>query len=148
MEHQLNSTQIEELEKYVGLNFPYEYKEHLLKNNGGRCSPNVFQFNENGKLTESCIDWFLAVYDGEYDNLKDYIETYKIQEKRLPQQMLPIAHDSGGNLICVSCDSEDKGFIYFWDHEGEVNYDITTDKDYSNLYFIAKSFNEFIDGLE
>ena len=30
-ESQLNLIQIEEIEKYVGLNFPREYRDHLLK---------------------------------------------------------------------------------------------------------------------
>jgi cell wall assembly regulator SMI1 len=147
-ESQLNLAQIEEVEKYIGLNFPSEYKEHLLQNNGGQCSPNVFKFNENGAWTESCIDWFLAIYDGEYDNLKKYIETYKIEEKRLPDHILPIAHDPGGNLICISCHKNDEGHIYFWDHENEVDYKISNDNNYSNLYLVAKSFSEFIDGLK
>lgn len=147
-ESQLNSIQIEEVEKYVGLDFPNEYKNHLLKYNGGQCNPNVFKFKENGKLTESCVDWFLAIYDGEYDSLKEYIKTYKLDEKRLPLHMLPIAHDPGGNLICLSCGAEDIGHIYFWDHEIEVNYGISSDIDYSNLPFIAKGLNEFIDNLK
>lgn len=147
-ESQLNLNQIEEIEKYVGLKFPEEYKKHLLKYNGGRCSPNVFWFNENGKWTNSCIDWFLAIYDGEYDNLKKHIDMGKIEEKRMPSNILPIAHDPGGNLICISCSGEDRGYIYFWDHENEVDYNISDDTDYSNLYLIAKSFGEFIDGLK
>ncbi|WP_197091649.1 SMI1/KNR4 family protein [Sphingobacterium endophyticum] len=147
-EKQLNSIRIEEIEKYVGLSFPNQYKEHLLKNNGGQCSPNVFKFNENGKWTESCIDWFLAIYDGEYDNLKEYIKTYKLEEKRLPLNILPIAHDPGGNLICISCDLEDEGYVYFWDHENEVDYNTSGDNDYTNLYFVANDFNEFINGLK
>lgn len=147
-ESQLNSLQIEEIEKCVRLDFPIDYKNHLLKYNGGRCSPSIFKFNENEKRTESCIDWFLAIYDGKYDNLKEYIKTYKLDKKRFPMHILPIAHDPGGNLICISCDTEDKGKIYFWDHENEVNYDVTTDADYSNLYFVAKGLNEFIVGLK
>lgn len=147
-ESQLNPTQIEEIEKYVGINFPGEYKNHLLKYNGGQCIPNVFKFNENGKWTESCVDWFLAIYEGEYDNLKEYIQTYKLDEKRLPTHMLPIAHDPGGNLICISCNNDDEGFIYFWDHENEVDYNLSDDRDYSNLHLIAKGFSEFIDGLK
>jgi hypothetical protein len=147
-ESQLNLTQIEEIEKYVGLNFPSEYKEHLLQNNGGQCSPNVFKFNENENFTESCIDWFLAIYDGEHDNLRKYIQIYKLEEKRLPIRILPIAHDPGGNLICISCDEDDEGCIYFWDHENEVDYNISEDQDYSNLYIVANSFSDLIDGLK
>ncbi len=146
-ELQLDQTEIEKIEKFVGLNFPEEYKKHLLKYNGGQCRPNIFRFNENEKWTESCIDWFLAIYDGEYDNLKEYIINYKIDDKRLPIHILPIAHDPGGNLICISCGKLDFGNIYFWDHENEVDYTLSEDTNYSNLYFVASSFNEFIESL-
>ncbi len=146
-EDELNRSRIEQIERFVNLNFPKEYKKHLLKHNGGQCSPNMFSFTENGKITESFVDWFLAIYDGEYDNLKNYIEIYKVKEKRLPTHILPIAHDPGGNLICISCSNHDLGYVYFWDHEKEVNYKKSDDSNYANLYLIAKGFNEFINGL-
>jgi hypothetical protein len=131
----------------IGLVFPPAYKSHLLKYNGGRCEPNVFDFMENGALTQSMVDWFFAIYDGEYDNLLENLQIFKIDHKRLPTQMLPIAHDPGGNLICISCFGSDSGKVYFWDHEKEVDYSIASDDDYSNLYLIANSFEEFLDGL-
>ncbi len=139
----ITMSQIAEIENYVALVFPKEYKEHLLKFNGGQCQPNVFTFNENGSITNSYIDWFLAIYDGEYDNLKKYIENYKINHQRLPSRILPIAHDPGGNLICISCDGEDMGSIYFWDHENEAGKE-----NFTNLYLISKSFNDFINNLK
>lgn len=148
IESPITLLQIEEVEKYVGLDFPSEYKEHLQKYNGGQCSPNVFKYNESGKWIESCVDWFLAIYEGDYDNLIEYIKIYKLVDKRLPSHMLPIAHDPGGNLICISCGTKDKGHVYFWDHENEVNYMVSSDEDYSNLFFIAKGLNEFINGLK
>ena len=147
-EASLSLSQIEEIEKFVELDFPKEYKDHLLKHNGGQCVPNVFSFREKGKIADSCIDWFLAIYGGEYDNLKREIEMVKIQQKRMPTHILPIAHDPGGNLICISCNSIDNGYIYFWDHEKEVDYNTSNDSDYSNLYLIANGFNDFINGLK
>jgi cell wall assembly regulator SMI1 len=143
----INLADIQEIERQVNLTFPHEYKVHLTKHNGGRCQPNVFSFAEKGQITESCIDWFLAIYDGEYDNLNNYMVTYKFDDKRLPNHIIPIAHDPGGNLVCISCGSDDYGKVYFWDHENEVDYTVSGDDDYSNLYLIANSFNEFIDGL-
>jgi hypothetical protein len=146
-EKQLNISQIEEMEKYAGLIFPQEYKDHLLLYNGGKCIPNIFKFDENGKCSYSIIDWFLAIYDGEYDSLKKEIDIFKKEIKRMPLQMLPIAHDPGGNLICISCETEDKGYIYFWDHENEVDYSKSNDRDYSNLYYITNCFSAFISDL-
>jgi cell wall assembly regulator SMI1 len=143
-EAQLNIAQIEEIETYAGLHFPEEYTQHFLQYNGGQCEPNIFSFYENGQLTDSNVDWFLAIYDGEDDNLKDYLYTYKIDEKRLPTRIFPIAHDPGGNLICIDTAN---GKVYFWDHEKEVDYTVSDDSDYSNLYLIANSFNEFLSGL-
>lgn len=147
MENPIDIAKIKEVEKYINLKFPKEYCTHLLNYNGGKCQPNIFCFIEEGKESESCIDWFLAIYDGKHDNLIRYINSYKIDQKRLPSHILPIAHDPGGNLICISCGKKDNGFIYFWDHEKEVDYYKKSDDDYSNLYLIAKSFNEFIDAL-
>lgn len=147
-EVKLKQKEIIEIENFIGLKFPIEYKSHLLQYNGGKCSPCQFAFTEKGKITTSSIDWFLAIYDGEYDNLRDYINTYKIEQKRLPSNLVPIAHDSGGNLVCISCGSKDYGQIFFWDHEREVDYSRFSDDNYSNLYFVAKNFDEFIDNLK
>lgn len=148
VEKAITPEEIVKIEKKINLKFPAEYKEHLLKYNGGQCTPNLFTFIENGTQTDSCIDWFLAIYDGEYDNLEQYIDIYKLDEKRLPIHIVPIAHDPGGNLICISCGSNDNGSVYFWDHESEVDYNTASDDDYSNLYLIADSFNNFLKNLK
>lgn len=138
---------IEKIEKSVQLTFPIEYKEHILAHNGGQCSPNIFKFIEKGKESRSRINWFLAIHEGEYYNLEEYIGIYKRDQKRLPISMLPIANDPFGNLVCVSCEERDYGFVYFWDHENEVNYEIEDDTNYSNLYLISYSFKEFLENL-
>lgn len=143
----ITAHQIEEIERFIMLNFPKPYKEHLLRFNGGRCLPNEFDFIENGKVTSSNIDWFLAIYDGEADNLLNYIRIYKVEDKRLPAHIIPIAHDPGGNLICISCGGYDEGSIYFWDHENEIDYTVLSDYDYLNLYLIASDFDKFINSL-
>jgi hypothetical protein len=131
----IGEQEIIEIEKLLDYSFPDEYRNHLLKYNGGRCKSNVFSFIENNKKTESQIDWFLAIYDGKYNNLQSYIDIYIIEQRRLPEYFVPIAHDPGGNLICIASNS---GFIYFWDHEKEGE---------DNVYFISDSFNHFIDNL-
>ncbi len=142
-EKKIGLPDIYKIEEYLAASLPDKYKNHLLKYNGGRCEPNVFSFLENGKLTESNVDWFLAVYDGEYDNLKEYIKIYKFEEKRLPSRLVPIAHDPGGNLICIDLFD---GKIYFWDHEEEIDSP-NDEEDWSNIYLINNDFDSFITGL-
>jgi len=146
-ESSLDLFQIQKVEDLLELRFPQSYIDHLLKFNGGRCEPNIFSFEEDGTVTESCVDWFLAIYDGEYDSLVTYIRDYKIAEKRLPSNIVPIAHDPGGNLICISCEGDDKGYIYFWNHEKEVDYTRSGNENYSNLYLISDSLNSFLESL-
>ena len=79
-----------------------EYKNHLLKYNGGRCSPNIIDLTKDGKVFDSTdIDWFLAIYEGEYDSLEEYFINFSINNESFPNSWLPIAHDSGGNLFCL-----------------------------------------------
>ncbi len=144
VESSLSQDKIEEIEQSLDLRFPHSYKQHLMLFNGGKCTPNKFKFLEKGNPSDSYIDWFLSIYDGEYDNFVEYFNDYKIEEKRMPKSIFPIAHDPGGNLICL--DSVD-GKVYFWDHESEIDYSIEDDSNFSNLHLIANSFSEFIDNL-
>lgn len=139
---------IKEFEKKINVKLPDDYKQHLLKNNGGRCEPSHFDFIENGKPSGSGIEWFFALGDHKYNNLRRTCEIYKIEDKRMPDKMVPIADDGLGNSVCISCSEKDYGYVYFWDHENEVDYLVADDNDYSNLYLIAKSFTEFINGLK
>lgn len=142
-EDNLTLNDIRSIEIKYSLSFPDEYIKHLLVYNGGQCSPNIFEFSENGQATESNIDWFLAICDGKFDNLEDYITIYKVNEIRIPGSFIPIAHDPGGNLICISC-SDNR--IYFWDHERET---VNTNHHHpENVYFIANNLTELFNMLK
>jgi len=135
-EKEITQTDIQKIEKKFSFQFPKEYSDHLLKYNGGKINPAIFSFVENGNKTQSIVDWFLAIYDGEYDNLEKFIEDY---DGRIDENIIPIAHDPGANLICISCRPSDYGIIYFWNHEKEGLED--------NYSVIANSFNEFLNEL-
>jgi hypothetical protein len=143
----ITTSEIKQIEYLLQLSFPDQYIKHLLKYNGGKCNPSIFSFEEDGSLTQSRIHYFFAIDEGK-NSLMLNIEIFKIEEKRLPIHILPIADDPFGNLICISCGEKDYGFIYFWDHENEVDYNNSDDNDYSNLYLITKSLDEFMNSLE
>ncbi len=138
----LTETEVERVEQKWGFVFPVEYRRFLLMYNGGRPNLECFRF-KGGSYGDSMIDWFLAIYDGKYNNFERCYNVFKVKEKRLLDNLVPIARDPGGNLICISVSSEDRGAIYFWDHEKEQ--DEATSK---NVSLIADNFDEFISKLE
>jgi hypothetical protein len=136
------------IENKIKCSFPEEYRNFLLKNNGGECEPCGFTFIEGTIDSESEVRSFFAIggIDGDYD-LEENINIYIFEEKRLPNFYFPIAEDDLGNLICISCNKSDNGYIYFWDHEDECDTE-NIDNYRDNMYLLAKSFNKFIKKLK
>ncbi len=89
------------------------------------------------------ITYLAGLHDGPYwASLRWHIETLR---GRMPAELLPIGHDPGGNLICLAYRGEQRGTIYYWDHEMEAEEGEPATWD--NLYPLAKSFTEFLNGL-
>ncbi len=143
----LAASDLDDFERRLNITFPEEYRNFMLLHNGGRPEKSRFSYrNKPGMYADSCVDWFLAIYDGEFDNMERYFNTYKINRIRMPDELVPIAHDPGGNLICISVKGENKGTIYFWDHENES--EDNEKASYRNVHFIAASHAEFIKSLK
>jgi hypothetical protein len=136
--------QINALEARFSFSLPTAYREFLLTYNGGSPEPCGFLYQNQGKSYRAIANRFLGIQDGSYSLYEDLL-TYKEREKRVPDNLIPIADDPGGNLICLSVSGSDCGKVYFWDHDLESDYG--EEPDYSNVYFIANSFEEFFQNL-
>ena len=79
--------------------------------------------------------------------LTEYYQRYKY---RLPPGFLPIAVNTGRDLICLCLEGENTGQVFFWDGEEEEDFDYEVGEvaGYSNVYLIANTFEEFVNGLE
>jgi hypothetical protein len=141
----ITSEKINNLENKTDINIPLNYKEFLLKNNGGYPKKRGFLYRVQTNGRRAVVNKFLGIHDGENNNLYKYLITYKIREKRLPSNLIPIANDPGGNLICLSINGEDVGKVYFWDHDLEAEEG--QEPDYSNVYFIADCIEDFLKDL-
>lgn len=130
----------------IGFPLPPAYVEHLIQYNGGKCLPNIFDFVEAGETTSNEIRYFLNTTH-DHQSIQHYIAVYKKDQKRMPSYMVPIATDDLGNLICISCLTNTYGFIYFWNHDEEVNYHIVPDNDESNLTMLSYSIDAFLASL-
>ena len=142
-EKNVTSVELDELETRLHVKLPENYRAFLMMHNGGRPEPGSFSFVE-GKSgrTESSVAWFFAVHPGRSESFEVNYRIFKILSMRIPLNLIPIAGDPFGNLICMSFGGDDAGFIYFWDHEKERRK-----PDYKNCYLIAKSLEQFLDEL-
>jgi hypothetical protein len=106
---------------------PIAYKSFILFNNGGRPIPNNFQTYYNEYETD--IQFLFGITSSNtYDLFYNYKEFSDIFENHL----LPIAVDSGGNLVLLNTLNEK---VYFYVHDtGEV-------------YFVADDFEIFLNQI-
>ncbi len=140
----LNIDSFCDVEKILGGTLPKEYKEFMLKHNGGRPIVQfVLSFIEHDPEIEKDFQNELDIYS--FNKLEDIPVFYDnlFSSELIPEHYCPIADDSCGNeiLLCVNED-ENYGEIFFADHElfeADESWVITK---------IANNFNEFIEALQ
>ena len=141
----LTLEQIESAEKELGHKFPDDYKEFLMKTNGGRTE--YFSDDEEEHAfhvdpideEDVSVDSLYGVGEEALDLLVKYNKEY--------------GEETGGCIIIGDTLShgfltydylgvvEEDGGIYFWDDTW--TYEISNEE--CNLYFVAKTFNEFLE---
>ena len=147
-ERPVSPATLDALERAYEFRFPEQYREFLLKHNGGRLEPSKFNYLEmRGPYTDSLVNWLFSVYDGEANNFEWYLRTLKINRVRMPLNLIPIGSDPFGNIICISTSGKDVGAVYFWDHEKEQDPDSHLPPTWDNVFLIARSFDEFLVSL-
>jgi len=119
-------------EEYLGCKLPQDYRKFLKKHSGCIPEENIFEIPED--KNSSSINEFL--------NIQVIIQKKELFGNRLVSNVIPIAYDSCGNLICMSI-GNDTGKIYFWDHELE---EMDEDKlpSWKNMFLVADSFDDFM----
>lgn len=142
----LTVAEIQSFEASQQILLPAEYKQFLLLHNGGKPDRRLFRFNHSavGEFVGE-VGMFFSIDETSTDSLFEYMETYS---GRVPTDLLPVARDIGGNLICISVGNANSGQMFFWDHEGEYEIPVAKEVDYRNIDFLATSFDEFVNHLE
>lgn len=135
---ELTMIDIHKIETQIGKKLPEPYKDFLLKHNGGRPNPDCFPIEGEDVDQFGGVQFFFGL------NLPikalDILWNYRTFHKRVPNNILPIACDGSGNIICMSLRKSDYENIYFWDHERELTQP-------GKLYIIKDNFSSFIDCL-
>lgn len=131
-----NKQAISDAETHIGMRFAKDYREFLLKYNGGLFEEGIFDIPARGK---SSVIFFGIGTNEEHSDLVHNFEAYK---SRLPNNTVPIGFDPGGNLVCMAFD-EGRWDVFFWDHEEENN-----PPKLENMVLLKCSFTSFIEALE
>ncbi|CAL2080627.1 SMI1/KNR4 family protein [Tenacibaculum sp. 190524A05c] len=125
----ISTIELEELEKLIGARLPSDYKEHMLKFNGGKV-PHDKDYIINYNNQDFFLSGFYTLKHG-VSNIEDY---YNNKHSFLYPKLLPIGVIVGGYLA-LGYKEENYGevYVYFSD---------------SLPFKVANSFGAFIDNIE
>lgn len=126
------SHDITDLEIYLRYSLPESYKKFLLKNNGGRIVPANFRTINNE--VESGVQLMFGITEQKIYDIKSNFENWILGNPK--NSLVPIALDSIGNIILISCSSPTYESVYLGQHDAE-----------GVIFLIASSFNSFLNGL-
>lgn len=111
-----------------------DYLEFLSKYNGGKPEPSSIKI----KTKSISIQYFYAHSTPLASCTLDYAIT--MYKGRIPLGYIPIAHDSSGSLLLLSCIGNNKGEVYYWDHNDEA--DCSAEPFFDNMAKVATSFTD------
>lgn len=127
------------LEARIGVRLPDDYRRFLLEHNGGEPTPRCFRFaDRTGPHTDGAVRAFAGIGSGDSYDWDRLYRTFAAAG-RVPPDVVPIAKDSFGNLVCIVVRGAHRGTVYFWDHELE-----TDPASYENMDRVADSFTAFL----
>ena len=137
----LSEDDIQSFEKEAGVSLPGSYKAFLLKYDGGQPSPDAFPIEGMPKNPYGIIQVLFGIH---CDREEAYTlkSNYNIFRQDTPRNLFPIGCTPNGDSICLSLSGQDAGSVLFWDY-----YAPHSPSTYDNVYKIANSFDEFIQGL-
>jgi SMI1-KNR4 cell-wall len=136
----LHESAINVFEDFIGTKLPLDYKNYLISLNGGRPEKATFDIPNQGN---SAVNRFFSLVSKVKS--ETLIFNIKIYKDRVPEEMLPIGNDPGGNLIVLSLKGRQRGGVFFWDHDLEA--DDEQQPFYKNITILSQDFSSFLSAL-
>lgn len=126
----ISQENLEHFEKQLNACLPQPYRQFLLKNNGGVPSPDTIDI-DGLKGTPTDVQVFFGI--GRVVESSNIIWNKVAFKDWLPNNFLPIACDSGGNLFCITFSGADTGVVTYIECSGPNPI----------YYVVARDFNSF-----
>jgi len=155
-DYHINNRDIRNIENLKQCILPEDYKEFLLKYNGGSPNFDAFEIKDyfsDGRSSFDSIRYFFGICHDKKSIMRGYDILNKIEssKNRIPIELLPIACDPLGNIVCIGIKGKYYKKIYFWDHENEAGsrdpFDNTIKPWWKNITIIASSFSDLLNSL-
>jgi hypothetical protein len=142
--------EVESFEAEIGTALPDDYRQFLLRSNGGRLD--WYRFDgptPDGKTWPVVISDVSGLREESDLSLRAARRCYQGSELRIPHPLLWIMGDPGGNGICLGLTGPYRGRVYFWIHDeqpapDEWDGEIETA---GNVILLANSFTDFVAGI-
>jgi hypothetical protein len=143
--------QLEAFEVELGAGLPDDYREFLVRTNGGFLGGR-YRFKGTTLAGET---WFAYIHhiggfrQEPHLSLRFYRGCCLSGEWQFPRGLLWIMDDPGGNGICIGLTGKQRGRVYLWIHDMQPDpqeWDGELDTA-SNIILLADSFTDFIAGV-
>jgi hypothetical protein len=142
--------EIEAFEAEIGATLPEDYRQFLLRSNGGNVDWHQFKGPTPGGRPWTAVVSHVGGLRDEPDlSLRAARGCYQGSELQIPRALLWIMGDPGGNGICLGLTEPYRGRVYFWIHDEqpdpqEWDGEVETA---GNVILLANSFTDFVDGM-
>ena len=152
---------IQAFEAQIGAQLPDDYKLFLLTQNGGTISSllvyrraktsGCIPVAPEEHLAETEIEGIRILFglSGQAKNKNSLERQFRLYGNDVPKGFLIIGRDYFSEIILISLRRDTYGRIYYLEREGlEIPDEVLAEwGECYNVYFIANSFTEFLDGL-
>jgi hypothetical protein len=154
----LDDQSLAKLEAKIGARLPAPYRD-FVQHYGGSLFDEYLQcvskyilpafLSKDGRVPVGEFLGASSSADTKYSTLEAAIDTYT---GRMPETVIPIADDGGGNKVCIGIRGNELGKIFYWDHNNEWDEEdyvdeglpVPEDLPFQNCHLIADSFSDFI----
>ncbi len=138
--HPLSETDLASVETKIGYPLPADYREFLRDFGGYRFWASFPLRHGPDDYEEGDVGIMFGFRMGSYDLVGFHFDS--LLNEVIAPELLQLTRDEMGS-VCLFLDGPRKGKIYLWYAE-----EVRAPYDYANLYFIANSFDEFMNLLE
>jgi hypothetical protein len=142
-EEKITESQLSEIEKYYNFSLPEDYRNFILKNNGGQPFPQRFRTPNSKRWCEVDADCFDSISYKRFKEIPDEYFSFATPPNQKKINMITIASDGQGDCIALKVRGLNKGKIYYFlymQSDVDENGGLIKPK----FDFLANNFTEFI----